>query len=215
MNRRIEMREIREILCLKFESNLSNRVIARSIGYSKDLVNAVLGRIQALELTWPLSDELDDASLEAMIYPPLQPKIARPEPDWNYIHRELKRKHVTLTLLWHEYKKEHPDGIMYSQFCDKYRQWHKVSNLSMPQRHKAGEKLFVDWAGDTVDVIDIKTGEVRKASLFVAVLGGSSYAFAEAFLSRTWLVGLRPTFRLSGTLREPRKFWFPIILKLP
>lgn len=197
------MREIREILCLKFESNLSNRVIARSIGYSKDLVNAVLGRIQALELTWPLSDELDDASLEAMIYPPLQPKIARPEPDWNYIHRELKRKHVTLTLLWHEYKKEHPDGIMYSQFCDKYRQWHKVSNLSMPQRHKAGEKLFVDWAGDTVDVIDIKTGEVRKASLFVAVLGGSSYAFAEAFLSQNlacWIKAHLQAFRyFKGT----------------
>jgi transposase len=184
MNRSIEMRKIREILRLKNENGLSNRKIAESIGCSKDSVNVIIGRVQAIGLTWPLSADMNDEVLEEMIYPSIQPKSIRPEPDWNYIHRELKRKHVTLMLLWHEYKRDYPDGLMYSQFCEKYRQWHKLSTLTMPQRHKAGEKLFLDWAGDTVDIIDIATGKVLKAFVFVAALGASNYAFAEAFLSQ-------------------------------
>lgn len=178
------MRNIREILRLKHENNLSNRQIAKSIGCSKDAVSIIVGRAQAMGLSWPISDDLNDARLEEIIYPSIQPKSIRPEPDWNYIHREMKRKHVTLTILWHEYKQDHPDGLMYSHFCEKYRQWLKVSQVIMPQHHKAGEKLFVDWAGDTVDIIDRQTGEVCKAYLFVAALGASSYAFAEAFISQ-------------------------------
>lgn len=178
------MRNIREIFRLKHEYGLSNRQIAKSIGCSKDAVSIVIGRGQATGLTWPLPEDLDDIRLEELIYPSVQPKSIRPEPDWNYVHRELKRKHVTLTILWHEYKQGHPNGLMYSQFCDKYRQWLKVSQVSMPQQHKAGEKLFVDWAGDTVDIIDRQTGELRKANIFVATLGASSYAFAEAFFSQ-------------------------------
>jgi len=126
---------------------------------------------------------MDERALEARLFPPPQPSEApRPLPDWAHVHRELKRKGVTLALLWQEYKAAHPDGVQYSWFCERYRAWAERVDVVMRQTHRAGEKLFVDYAGDTVAVIDRETGEVREAQVFVAVLGASNYTFAEA----TW-----------------------------
>ena len=103
------------------------------------------------------------------------------EPVWALVHAEMRRKHVTLALLWQEYRREHPEGYGYSWFCQHYRAWQGHIDVVMRQSHKAGEKLFVDWAGDTVAIIDAESGEVSDASLFVAVLGASNYTYAEAF----------------------------------
>jgi transposase len=109
------------------------------------------------------------------------------EPDWALVHRELRRKHVTLSILWEEYIAQHPAGYRYSRFCDLYRGWEGKLSLTMRQSHAGGEKLFVDYAGDTVPVIvDRLTGEVREAQIFVAVLGASSFSYAQA----SWMQGL-------------------------
>jgi transposase len=157
--------------------------------------------------TWPLPSELDDTQLEARLYPlPARGKAdTRPMPDWAEVHRELKRKGVTLLLLWQEYKATHPDGLQYSQFCDRYRYFAGKLDLVMRQHHRAGEKLFVDYAGQTVDVVDRSTGEVREAQIFVATLGASNYTYAEA----TWTQGLPDwcashmrTFEFMGAVAE-------------
>src|SRR5665647_2399476 len=101
-------------------------------------------------------------------------------PDWEQIHRELKKRNVTLRLLWTEYREDHPDGYGYSQYCDLYRRYARKLDPPMRQNHKAGEKLFVDYAGDTVPITDPETGEVRQAQIFVATMGASSYTYAEA-----------------------------------
>ena len=103
--------------------------------------------------------------------PPI--RTARPLPDWSEVHRELRRKSVTLSLLWQEYK-ETPEGLQYSWFCDQCRAWAGKLDLVMRQDHRAGEKLFVDYAGQTVPVVDRETGGVPQAQVFVAVLGASS-----------------------------------------
>jgi transposase len=105
---------------------------------------------------------------------------SRTEPDWNTMYQESKRKNVTLQLLWIEYKSQHKDGFQYSQFCERFNQWKQKLQLSLRQEHKAGEKLFIDYAGDTVTVIDAETGEMKQAQLFVATLGASSYTYVEA-----------------------------------
>lgn len=114
----------------------------------------------------------------------------QPEPNWAYIHQELRRKHVTKILLWQEFKEQHPDGLQYSQFCEKYLGWAARLSVTMRQTHRAGEKLFVDFSGDGIDIVDPETGECRKAKLFVAVLGASSYTYVEPVFSEdlpTWL----------------------------
>ena len=133
-------------------------------------------------ITWPVPEEMDDAELERRLFTPpsFEAKPARPLPDWNHVHKELKRRGVTLLLLWEEYRAEHVDGYGYSRFCDLYREWRKTVSPTMRQTHAAGEKLFVDWAGDTVPVFDAVTGVERRAHIFVAVLGASNYTYAEA-----------------------------------
>ena len=134
-------------------------------------------------MSWPLPEQ-DDSQLEAKLFPalPKGKKDRRPLPDWPEVHREFKRKGVTLALLWEEYKAIHPDGLQYSQFCDRYRVWSGKLDLVMRQNHRAGECLFIDYAGQTVPVIDPATGEIRDAQVFVATLGASNYTYAEA----TW-----------------------------
>src|SRR6185312_11954375 len=110
----------------------------------------------------------------------------RPQPDWTAVHRELRRPGVTLQLLWEEHRAAHPDGYGYSRFCEHYRAWEARLSPTMRQSHVAGERMFVDYAGTTLAVIDAATGEVRTAQLFVAVLGASNYTYAEA----TWTQGL-------------------------
>ncbi len=151
---------------------------------------------KAAGLSWPLPDGLTGEQLEARLYPDRAvsgraiPAFARP--DWQYIHKELRRKGVTLSLLWVEYRQEHPDGYGYSQFCHHYREWKKLLNPTMRQKHKAGEKLFVDYAGQTVPVVDPETGEIRAAQIFVATLGASNYTYAEAQWTQSlpnWIAG--------------------------
>jgi transposase len=157
--------------------------VARSLGISVGAISATLGRAQAASLDWAGVEALSEAELEARLYGEGGSGSApRPLPDWAAVHTERQRRGVTLALLHLEYREQHPEGYGYTQFCEHYRRWCQRRRLSMRQIHRAGEKMFVDYAGDTVDVIDRRTGEVRKAQIFVAVLGASNATFAEA----TW-----------------------------
>jgi transposase len=133
-------------------------------------------------LSWPLPEDLSDEALERLLYPPLQAtaKDRRPQPDWPAIHRELRRPGVTLQLLWEEHRGAHPDGYGYSRYCELYRAWEGRLSPIMRQLHVAGERMFVDYAGATLEVVDGTTGEVRVCQLFVAALGASNYTYAEA-----------------------------------
>ena len=180
------MRKIREVLRLYFAAALSIRAIARSLGTSPSTVAEYLRRAKAAGLGWPVPEAIDDAGLERRLFPPPPPsRTSRPLPAWSEVHRELRRKDVTLSLLWQEYKALHPEGLQYSWFCDQYRAWAAKLDLVMRQEHRAGEKLFVDYAGQTAPVVDRETGEVRGAQIFVAVLGASSYTFTEATWTQT------------------------------
>lgn len=181
------MRQVREVLRLKWTCGLSDRQIAQSLKISRPTVADYVRRAQAAGLSWPLPEALDDTSLEGRLFAPgaASPAVKRPMPDWVTVHQELKRKGVTLFLLWQEYKAIHPDGVQYSWFCDAYRKWAAHLDVVMRQSHRAGEKLFVDYAGQTMPVVDAATGEVHEASIFIAVLGASNYTFAEATWSQS------------------------------
>ena len=174
------MRKIKEILRLR-SLGLGARQIARSISSSHSTVLDLFHRADAAGVSWPLAEELDETELEKKLYPGNtgRPRT-RPEPDWEWVHRELSRKGVTLQLLWLEYKRNRPDGYQYSRFCERYRQWQKKLDVVLRQNHRAGERMYVDFAGQTVPVTDPETGEVFKAHIFVAVLGASNYTYAEA-----------------------------------
>ena len=178
------MRKIKEVLRLKFEADLSHEWIAAATGVSKGAVTKYVQRARALGLSWPLPTEMDDAKLESLLFPRGPPLVTqRIEPDFAHLHQELKRKGVTLQLLWEEYNDNHPGrSYRYSQFCELFKRFQGSLKRSMRQIHRAGDKLFIDYSGDTVAIIDGATGEIRRAEIFVAVLGASSYVFAEA----TW-----------------------------
>lgn len=182
------MRKIREILRLKFSCGHSHYLISQSLSISTSTVSECLRRAKQAQVTWPLPDDMNDEQLEMRVYPPSpkRMKIAE-EIDYPGIHKELMRhKNVTLMLLWHEYKAQHPEGISYSQFCYLYRQWQKHLEVWMRQPHIAGEKLFVDYAGQTVPVVaDLKTGEMKEAQIFVAILGASNLTYVEATWTQT------------------------------
>src|SRR5262249_43328759 len=147
-------------------------------------VGLTLTRLASAGLSWPLPTEMTDPALEVALFAAVGTKQGhrrRTEPNWGEIHRELKRKHVTLAMLWDEYIERHPDGYRYSRFCELYRSWASRLSVTMRQAHVGGDKLFVDYAGDTVPVIiDRLTGQVRAAQIFVAVLGASNFTYAEA-----------------------------------
>jgi transposase len=192
---------------LAWEAGLKQRQIARSLTMSPATVGEYLRRARLAGLSWPLPGELDDTQLEARLFPP-PPKracAARPLADWAEVHCELKRKGVTLTLLWEEYKATHPEGLQYSQFCERYRRFAKTLNLVMRQHHRAGEKLFVDYAGQTVPIVARATGEVREAEVFVATLGASNFSYAEATWTQTlpdWCASHIRTFEYMGSVAE-------------
>jgi transposase len=180
---------VREVLRLKFVGGVPTREIARRIGVAASTVRTTIRRFQAAGLSWPLPEELTDAALEARLFPDAGTKQGhrrQVEPDWTSIHRELKRKHVTLSILWDEYIARDPEGYRYSRFCELYRTWEGKLSVTMRQTHVGGDKLFVDYAGDTVSVIvDRLTGEVRQAQIFVAVMGASSFTYVEATWTQT------------------------------
>ncbi|MBL0941814.1 MAG: IS21 family transposase [Alphaproteobacteria bacterium] len=180
------MRKVREILRLRFDCGCSYQAIAKSIGISSSTARDCVNRAKAANLSWPLSSELNDEQLEMSVYPPSEKINQRRDIEWSYIHKELKRKHVTLRLLWGEYKEQDPQGIGYSQFCDTYRKWRNALDIWMRQPHKAGERLFVDYAGQTMSVlVNKQTGEVGEAQIFVATLGASNFTYTEATWTQT------------------------------
>jgi len=185
--KRLSMRKIRDTLRLH-AGGLSTRKIAASLGFGQSTASEYLRRARAAGLVWPLPDDLTDAVLEQRLYPRRVGDTdgTCPEPDWAYLHTELRRKGVTLSLLWEEYRSVHPGGYGYSRFCDLYRRWKGHLSPVMRQHHVAGERLFVDYSGPTLEVICPKTGEVRTAQLFVATLGASNYTYVEA----TWTQSL-------------------------
>lgn len=181
------MRKIRQVLRLHHEASLSRRAIASSLGVSRDAVTDYLTRAAAARLFWPLPADMDDAALEQRLFPQLIGKelTRKPEPDWAVVHEELKRKGSTLQVLHEEYLAVHPAGINYSLFCQRYQGFRKSLKSHMRQTYLAGDRVFMDYAGPTMPIIDRASGEVRRAQIFVGVLGASNYIYAEAHWSQT------------------------------
>lgn len=185
-HRRVSMRKTKEILRLKYDSRLSNTQISKSCRVSPSTVWDCLKRFKNAQLPWPLPEAMDDQALEKLLYqgPKGKGPFDRCVPDWTEVKKEMHKKHVTLALLWHEYKEAHPEGYQYSWYCNQYNLFKGKLDLVMRQEHKLGEKCFVDYAGDTIDIVEPQTGEVQKAYLFVGVLGASNYTYCEASLSQ-------------------------------
>jgi hypothetical protein len=187
---RMSMRKIREVLRLTHELGLSVRLVREATGVGKTAVCEYVNRARVIGITWPIPPEISDAELERRLFTPagFHEGSTKPVPDWTKVHEELKRRGVTLMILWEEHRAEHIDGHGYSRFCELYGEWRRRLSPTMRQTHVAGDKLFVDRAGDTVPIVDPMTGEVHEAHLFVAALGASSYTYAEARWSET-LIG--------------------------
>ena len=205
--KRLTMRKIREILRLKYDCKLTFAQIATSCGIGRTTVSDYLKRFEASPLGWPLSPDVDDIQLEHLLFPSarLHQTPERSNIDWQYIHSELRRKGVTLMLLWQEYKEQHPDGYQYSQFCHLYRTWTGRIDPVMRQIHRAGEKMFVDYAGHTLAVHDPLSKTIREAQIFIAVLGASNFTYAEATWTQTlpdWIASHGRAYEYIGGVPE-------------
>lgn len=208
--RRLAMRKIKEILRLKFGCELSNRGIGRSCSISHSTVAEYMSRFEQAGLSWPLPPEMDEESLERKLFPldslvGVNGSVSGKEPDWKLVHEELKKKGVTLLLLWKEYLADNPKGYKYSQFCHLYKKWKKKLQVSMRQTHRAGEKMFVDYCGNTVEIKNRSGETVSNAEIFVCVLGASNYVFAEAHIKQDlahWLGGHTRGFEFYGGVPE-------------
>src|ERR1700724_1782624 len=199
---RLPMRKIRDVLRLR-AGGMSKRQNAASLSIGATAAGDCVRRARRAGLSWPLSENLSDAALERLLYPPplVAAKDRRAQPDWAAIHRELRRPGVTLALLWEEHRGAHPDGYGYSRYCELYRAWEGRLSPTMRQTHVAGERMFVDYAGTTLAVIDGTTGEVHVCQLFVAVLGACSYTYAEATFTQRlvdWIGSHMPAFAFFG-----------------
>ena len=196
------MRKIREVLRLRFEAKFSERNIARSAGIARSTVQECLRRAKQAGVSWPLPADWDEDRLIRALYPSTpRGNPNAPVPDFAGIEQERRRKGVTLLLLWQEYKTEHPDGLQYSQFCEHFARWRGRQNAVLRQAHAPGDKLFVDYAGTTMEVIDRSTGEVHKTQIFVAVMAASSLTYAEASLSQSlpdWIGAQRRALEFYG-----------------
>jgi transposase len=201
------MKKIREVIRLRLSRNASVRQIAAACNIGRTTVSEYLARIETAGLVWPAAGELAQDELQALLFPP-EPKVPeteRPLPDWSEVRRELSRKGVTLMLLWQEYQRKFPQGYSYSRYALLYQRWLGTTDLRMLQAHKAGEKLFVDWAGQTLGIADPGTGEVRQAHVFVAAMGASQFMFARVYESeqlKCWLAGHVEAFEFFGALPE-------------
>jgi transposase len=179
------MRKVREVLRLKHALGLSYRKISEATGVGKTQAAEYVRRAGAAGLAWPLPEGLDDAELDLRLFPIISDARARPAIDWPKMQTELARRGVTLQLLWQEYLAEQPTGYSYTRFCELHNAWRRTVTATMRQTHLAGERLFVDWAGDTIGVIDPATGEEHRARIFVAALGASNFTYAEARWTET------------------------------
>lgn len=178
------MRKVREVLRLKLACGLGDRAVAASCSLSRSTVSKYVRRAKAVGLSWPLPAEMTDDALEERLFAAAA-RAAHSVPEWAEIHQQLKRKGMTLRLAWEEYREVHSDGFRYSQFCARYRAWRETLDLPMRQEHKAGEKLFVDYCGQTMPVTDKSTGDAREVQVFVAVLGASNFTYVEACFSQS------------------------------
>lgn len=198
--RRTGMEKAREILRQHYEVGLSQREIAESVKVSLGTVSGILAKAKAAGIKYPL--RLNNKELGSILYPPVQKDGNRnyTEPDMEYIHREMQKKGVTLTLLWEEYKTEHPDGLMFTQFCTRYRAFRKTNDVYMRKIYKAGDRVMVDWAGDTMSYTD-DVGREHAVYLFVAALPASAYLYVEPFrdmAQQAWIDGHVHAFEYFG-----------------
>lgn len=202
----LSMRKVREILRLRLHVGLSARKVAKSCKVSAATVLEYEKRAKEAGLTWPLPEEMDDDWLERIVRArPESFTHNRPMPEMDYLLSEMRKPHVTLYLLWLEYRERHPDGYGYTQFCYHYSQAKKKLSPTLRQEHKAGEKIFTDYAGDTLSIVDPKTGEARPVYIFVAVLGASNYTYAEGVLSMglaSWIDSHVRVFEYLGGVPE-------------
>jgi len=180
---KLTMRQIQELLRLKHQNQLSIREIARSCGLPTSTVGDYLKRAETAGLSWPLPQgQSEKELLQLLLAQPVAETVAGPaSPDWPAIHKELARKAVTLLLLWQEYRQAQPEGYGYSRFCELYQRWAGTLDPVLRQVHVPGEKMFVDWAGQTVEIHNAQDGSLSVGHLFVAVLGASNKTYVEAF----------------------------------
>jgi transposase len=202
------MRKLKEVLRLH-SLGLSQHQIARSCSISQSTVHEYLSGAKAAGIKWPLPEDWDEQKIEQTLFPRRADSVVwrkHPQPDWKQIHQELQtHKDLTLQLVWQEGRESNPDGYGYSRFCELYRGWLKKLDLVLRQEHRAGEKVFVDYAGATIPIYDAKTGEVQPAAVFVAVLGASNYTFAEATGGqdlRNWIGSHMRAFEYFGGVPE-------------
>jgi transposase len=190
-----------EIFRLRYSCGLSYKQISNAIGCSRAAISDYVERAQKAGLTWPSLLDLDESTIEARLFPPRERSLNRPLPDWNYIHNELKKKGVTLMLLWSEYRQAYPNGYRLSQFCRLYSLFRRNLDLVMRQEHKAGEKAFSDFAGKPVPITDPQSGTTSLAHLFVCTLGASNFTFVQLFSdqsARSWCEGHAAAFKYFG-----------------
>ena len=200
---RIAMRRIRDLLRYYHGEGHSQRLTARCVQMSPKTVRNYLARAKQAGLSWPLPDELTDAELEKRLFTEQAPVARRPTPDWEEVERKLARKHMTLERAWDSYRETHPDAYSYGHFCALYKDWKGTQKVVMRLDHKAGDKLFVDFAGTTVPVINPASGEITEAQVFVATLGCSNYTYVEAVpdqKSRSWIGAHVRTFAFFGAV---------------
>lgn len=200
------MHIIIEVLRLKYGAKLSHRQIAAACGVSKGVVGKLVSLAEAKGVSWPLPEGIDEVTLERWFYPTREAPAQFIDPDWFEVHQQLKKKGVTLQLLWSEHVAIHAEKARrYTTFCGHYRRWRERQKRSMRQHHRAGEKLFIDYCGPTVGIIDRRTGEIRPAQIFVAVLGASSLAYAEATWTQSlpdWIGSNQRALRFLGGVPE-------------
>lgn len=201
--RGLTMRQIRQMLRLHHEG-VSAREIGRTLGVARSTVQDNLNRASQAGLVWPLGPDITDTVLEERLFSKrgLKPGLRRRvEPDWVALMREIKRPGVNLTVLWEEYRDVRPDGYGYSRFCDLFREFEMRLSPVMRQHHVAGDKLFVDYSGKKIPIVDPTTGEVHDAEIFVGVLGASNYTYAEATYTQQlpdWIGAHVRMFRFIG-----------------
>jgi transposase len=201
--RELTMRQLRQMLRLHHDG-VSAREIGRTLGVARSTIQDNLERARVAGIGWPLPSEWTDELLEQRLFARagVNPgRRRRTEPDWAALARELKRSGVNLMVLWEEYRESHPDGYGYSRFCDLYREFERRLSPVMRQHHVAGDKVFVDYSGKKIAIVDPSTGEVRDAEIFVAVLGASNYTYAEATRTQTlpdWIEAHVRMFRFFG-----------------
>ena len=207
-NKRVSMKKLKVVLRLKYDLGATHREIAKSVRISPSTVSRLVNDAKAAGITWPLTEELDDAQLEEKVYGQISDIPTKSHvPNWSDLSKELQKKGVTKQLLWEEYRQSTPEEscYSYSQFCHHFRLWFKRQELSMRQIHRAGEKMFVDYAGQTVPIVDPVTGTIREVQIFIAVLGASNYTYAEATYTQTlpdWTMSHVRAFNFFGGVSE-------------